>query len=130
MAERVLREGPAPLVESMIPRLFAETTRQQHPETVERLQSVMMSNDPRGIAAASLGMAERPDMTAELGRIGCPTLVIVGEQDVISPAAEMRGIAEAIPGSKYVEIPEAGHMSPMEAPAAVNAAIGAFLAGL
>jgi 3-oxoadipate enol-lactonase len=130
MAERVLREGSMPLVDSMIPRLFAETTRQQHPQTVEKLRSVMISNDPRGIAAAALGMAERPDMTAELGRIGCPTLVIVGQHDMISPPAEMRGIAEAIPGSKYVEIPEAGHMSPMEAPAAVNAAIAEFLASL
>ena len=64
MADRVLAEGPAPLVETMLPRLFCETTRQQRPEVVEGLRRVIMANSPHGIAAAALGMAERPDMTA------------------------------------------------------------------
>jgi 3-oxoadipate enol-lactonase len=130
VAKRVLSEGPTPLVESMMPRLFAEMTRLQDPQIIESLRNVMMSNDPRGIAAAALGMAERPDMTAELKQVCCPTLVIVGENDVISPPSAMRAIADAIPGSKFVQIPEVGHMAPMEAPAEVNAAISEFLAGL
>ena len=130
MAERVLREGPAPLVESMLPRLFAETTRQRQPQVIERLRSVMMSGDPRGIAAAARGMAERPDMTPMLGEIRCPTLVLVGQNDVISTPAEMRGIAAAIPGAKFVEISAAGHLAPLENAAEVNAAIAKFLAGL
>jgi len=128
MAERVLREGPAPLVETMLPNLLAETTRRQRPELVERLRSVIMAGDPRGIAAAARGMAERPDMTAALGQIGCPTLVIVGQSDVISTPAEMRGIAAAIPAADFAEIPEAGHLSPWENSAAVNATIVDFLA--
>jgi pimeloyl-ACP methyl ester carboxylesterase len=127
MAARVLCEGPAPLVESMMPRLFAPTTQQRRPAVVDGLQKVMMGNDPRGIAAAALGMAERPDMTASLSQIQCPTLVIAGQDDAISPPAEMRGMAEAIPGAKFVEIPAAGHMAPLENPARVNAAIGRFL---
>ena len=75
-----------------------------------------MAGNPRGIAAAARGMAERPDMTSALAEIGCPTLVIVGQDDVISPPAEMRAIAQAIPGAKFVEIPAAGHMSPLENP--------------
>jgi 3-oxoadipate enol-lactonase len=130
MADRVLAEGPAPLVETMLPRLFAEATRRGRPEMVEALRRVMMANSPEGIAAAACGMAVRPDMTAALGQIRCPTLVVVGQQDAISPPAEMRGIANAIPGAKYVEIPDAGHISPLENPAAVNAAILDFLATL
>jgi 3-oxoadipate enol-lactonase len=72
-------------------------------------------------------MAERPDMTAALGQIHCPTLVIVGQSDAISTPAEMRGIAEAIPESHLVEIPAAGHMTPMENAAAVNVAMAGFL---
>ena len=75
-------------------------------------------------------MAVRPDMTAALGRIRCPTLVVVGQQDAISPPAEMHGIAEAIRDAKFIEIPDAGHMSPLENTAAVNAAILDFLATL
>ena len=129
MADRVLREGPAPLVETMLPRVLGETTRRQRPDLVENVRRVMLAADPRAIAAATRGMAERPDMTASLPQIGCPTLVVVGGEDVVSPPAEMRGIAEAIPAARFVEIPAAGHLSPLEKPAAVNAAIE-FLAAL
>jgi 3-oxoadipate enol-lactonase len=130
VADRVLAEGPSPLTGAMLPRLFAEATQRQRPELVESLRRVIVSNPPEGIAAALRGMAVRPDMTASLKEITCPTLVLVGQDDAISPAAEMRGMAEAIPGATFVEIPAAGHMSPLENPAAVNAAILDFLATL
>jgi 3-oxoadipate enol-lactonase len=128
MADRVLCEGPGPLVENMLPRLFAESTRRRQPELVESLRRTMMGNDPHGIAAAARGMAERPDMTSALSEIACPTLVLAGQSDVISPPSEMRTMAEAIPGAKFVEISAAGHMAPLENPAEVNAAIASFLA--
>jgi 3-oxoadipate enol-lactonase len=128
MADRVLAEGPSAVVETMLPRLFCEATLQQRPEVVESLRRVMMGNSPEGIAAAARGMAVRPDMTPALAEIRCPTLLIAGQEDVISTTAEMRGIARAIPGAQFVEIPAAGHMSPLENPAAVNAAILDFLA--
>lgn len=130
MAERVLREGPGPLVETMLPRLFAESTQQNHPELVEALRNVMMAGDRHGIAATAHGMAERPDMTSSLGQIACPTLVLVGQHDAISPPTEMFEIAEAIPGATFVEIPAVGHMAPLENPAEVNAAMLKFLATL
>lgn len=129
-ADRVLREGPSPVLQAMLPKLVAESMAKAGPEVVEALRQMILSCDPRGIAAASRGMAERPDMTPLLGQIDCPTLVLVGQQDVISSAPEMRALAEAIPGAKFVEISQAGHMSPMENPGEVNAAIGAFLAEL
>ena len=98
MVGRVLREGPKPVADAMLPRLVCEATRRRQPKLVEAVRNTIMANDPRGIAAAALGMAERPDMTAALGRIRCPTLVIVGREDVISPPTEMRDIAAAIPG--------------------------------
>lgn len=128
MADRLHRELPTALVETMMPKLFAESTHQRHPELVSGLQQVMLSTDPRGIAAAARGMAERPDMTTSLDLIDCPTLVMVGESDVISPPGEMQGMAQAIRGSCFVEISAAGHMAPLENPAEANAAISAFLA--
>jgi pimeloyl-ACP methyl ester carboxylesterase len=130
MAARVLRDGVAPLVETMLPKLFAETTRQRQPHVIEGLRTVLEGGNPRGIAAAARGMAERPDMTAALAEIRCPMLVIVGQEDAISPPAEMGGIARAIPGAKFVVIPAAGHMSPLENPIAVNAAIAEFVSTL
>jgi 3-oxoadipate enol-lactonase len=129
-ADRVLAEGSESLIETMLPRVLGESTQRDYPRIIADLRRIMTSVSPEGIAAASLGMAERPDMTASLPQIRCPTLVIVGEEDAASPPAEMRKIAEAIPNAKFVEIPAAGHLSPMENPAAVNAAILDFLASL
>ena len=62
-----------------------------------------------------------------MSEIRCPTLVLVGAEDVASTPAEMRGMAEAIPGAKFVEIPAAGHLSPLENPPAFNAAMLEFV---
>ena len=80
------------------------------------------------LAPSARGMAERADMRPTLGAIACPTLVIVGGDDVISPPEEMVEICRAIPHGRYVEIAGAGHMSPTEVPDAVNDAILEFLA--
>jgi 3-oxoadipate enol-lactonase len=129
-AEQVLDQGSANLVAAMMPKLFAEASASESPRLVESLRLVMLENNARGTAAAALGMAQRPDVTASLCKIGCPALVIVGSQDAISTAAEMRSIADGIPGAEFVEIPDCGHMSPMEKPDEVNAAIARFIAGL
>lgn len=130
MADRVLREGSGPLAETMLPRLLGKTTQRTQPAWLERLGDGIRASEPRGFAAALRGMADRPDMTAALKQIVCPTLVIAGEEDVVSPPEEMHAMAAAIAGSKYVEIPAAGHLSPLENPAAFNAALSAFLASL
>jgi len=130
MADRVLREGNGPLVEAMLPRILSGSTARNHPRVLEALRRVMMGTSPRTVAAAQRGMARRPDMTAALARISCSTLVLVGAEDASSPPAEMRAMADAIAGARYVEIPEAGHLAPLENPAAVNAAILGCLDGI
>lgn len=129
-AQRVLAEGPAFLAETMIPKLLAPGTLQTRPDIVNTLRQMILSCNAGGVAAASRGMAERMDFTPHLAEIRCPTLVLVGSKDAISTAEEMRAMAGKIPGAKFVAIEGAGHMSPMERPAEVSAAIGAFLAEL
>jgi len=126
-ATQVEVDGPANLSATMIPKLFADRTRQQHPELVEQIKRVMISSAPEGVAAALRGMAARPDMAGELPQINVPTLVICGQQDVISPSQEMRDIAGSMPNAVFVEIANAGHMAPLEQPGAVNSAIREFL---
>ena len=67
-----------------------------------------------------------PDRTALLKELGVPTLVLAGELDTITPPGPAREMAAAIPGGRYVEIPGAGHASPIEKPKAVAAALGEF----
>lgn len=127
LADRVLTEGSRVIAESMLPRLFASRTNERNPVAVDQVRDVILAGSPRGIAAAQRGMAERPDLTASLGEIAVPTLVICGEEDAISPLAEMQSLAGQIPGSEFVPAPGAGHMAPLEQPETVNAALVSFL---
>ena len=72
-------------------------------------------------------MADRPDSTPRLAGLKLPTVVIGGAEDTLTPVPEMRAMAQAIAGAEFIEIAGAGHMSPMEQPAAVNAAMEKFL---
>lgn len=130
-AQRVLAEGAQIVADAMLPKLFYRPAGQteQEPDYVRQTRDVMLATNPQGIAAALRGMAQRPDVTGQLGQIRVPTLVLCGEHDAISPAAEMRKIAEGIPDARYVEIAGAGHMAPLEKLAEVNAAMLTFLVG-
>jgi len=126
-AERVLREGPGVLADTMLERLFAPATSAQRPELVEAVRRTILNTSAAGAAAALRGMAERLDMTDQLGQIDVPTQVVCGQYDVISPVVEMQALASRVAGSQFTVIPDAGHMSPLENPAAVNAAIRSLL---
>lgn len=130
MAENVADWGSERVAEMMAPKLFSPHALSTRPELMEDLRRVVGGTAPATIAAAQRGLAARPDVTAQLPAIQLPTLIVVGELDAISSAAEMRTIADAIPGAVFVEIPDAGHMTTVEKPAAVNAAIKEFLARL
>jgi 3-oxoadipate enol-lactonase len=127
-AQKVLAEGAQVIVDAMLPKLFALESFDKLPDVVKATRKVMLDTKPEGIAAALRGMAERPDVTAELKNIDVPVLVLCGEQDVISPPSEMRVIAEKLPNARFVSIAGAGHMSPLEKPAEVNGAMRTFLA--
>jgi pimeloyl-ACP methyl ester carboxylesterase len=72
-------------------------------------------------------LLQRPDASAVLAQVRCPTLLLCGEQDHWSPPAQHREMQQLIPGSELVLVPEAGHMAPMERPAAVTAALLSWL---
>jgi pimeloyl-ACP methyl ester carboxylesterase len=127
-ARTVLRAGhPGSMMESMIPRLFGKATLERYPQRVGPMLAVMERTSALGIAGALRGMAIRPDRRADLGSIAIPTLVLTGENDVISPPAEAREIAQALPDAQLEVIHAAGHLAPYENPAAVNKAILRFL---
>ena len=130
LAGRLEREGNQFLADTMPPRLLAPATLDGKPEVVERLRQIILAGDPVGYAATSRGLAERPNFTLLLSQIDCPALLLVGRQDAISTAAEMNAMARAIPAARIVEIPNAGHVTPMEAPAEVTAAMQQFLGSL
>jgi pimeloyl-ACP methyl ester carboxylesterase len=128
MAENVAEWGSDRVAEMMGPKLVAPAAYIANSKVVAELRRVVTSTSPAAIAAAQRGLAARPDMTSFLPKIAVPTLVLVGVEDAISPPAEMQAIAAAIPGAQYVVIHNSGHMTTMENPAAVNAALTRFIA--
>jgi pimeloyl-ACP methyl ester carboxylesterase len=69
----------------------------------------------------------RPDNRPLLASIRCPTLVLVGREDALTPVDLAREIAAGIPGAKLKIVPDCGHLSTLERPAAVNRALRQWL---
>ncbi|MGI9102158.1 MAG: alpha/beta fold hydrolase [Terriglobales bacterium] len=113
-ADDVEKHGVEPFVDSMIPKLLGETTRTARPDLVEQARSMMMKMTPAGVAAAQRGMAERPDSVPTLTTIGVPTLVITGEEDLLTGAAEAEILHRGIANSTLQVIPRAGHYAVFE----------------
>jgi pimeloyl-ACP methyl ester carboxylesterase len=130
MAQKVLKEGAAVAADAMIPKLLAAGRPERDPELARRVREIILRNDPCGIAAAQLGMAERAEWRPRLAGIKLPMLALVGEHDVLTPPAEAREMVAAVPGARLIELPDAGHSSPMESPEAVSTALLEFLAAV
>lgn len=130
LADDVVVLGPEVVVKAMLPKLVAPGFRVREPQWIEEIRQVMLGTNTHGIAAASRGMAERADARTWLAQIDCPALVLVGEQDVISPPTEMSEIASALPHATFHVIPNSGHLAPLENPAITNVMLRSFLTGL
>ena len=122
-AQEVLAKGPAALL-PLVDRLLGPAAG---PELRARVSRWIAGGSPEAQAAALRGMALRPDGRDILARFGGPVLVVVGTDDVLTPPAKARAMADLLPGAELVEIPGAGHLANLEAPAAFNAALGRFL---
>jgi len=126
MAEVAFKDSASAIADLMLPKLLAPATIEQRPEIVEQVRQMILQTSTAGIVVDLVAMAARPDSTDLLSTITCPTLVIVGEDDQATPVAESQYIAQRIPGSTFVTIPQAGHLSNFEQPAAFNQALNSF----
>lgn len=128
LATKVLAEGAAAAAEALLPKLVGETTHRERPDLVAGLRERILATRPQAIANALHGLAARADSRETLPTIAVPTLVLVGAEDVLTPPPEAATMAAAIPRARLDVIPRAGHLANLESPAAVNAALRAFLA--
>ncbi len=119
--------GVAAIAEGTARRLLGETSCREQPDLVEAVRTLILRNGPDGIIAAQTAIKQRPDATPGLAAIACPTLVVWGEEDTVTPLADSEALALGVPGASLVRLPAAGHLSNLEAPMAFTAALGAFL---
>ncbi|HEY0729350.1 MAG TPA: alpha/beta fold hydrolase [Pyrinomonadaceae bacterium] len=113
-AEKALAEGMAGIADAMLPKLLTPDTVSKHPEVVKRVRDMMLKTKPEGAAGALLGMAERDDQTSLLSQISCPTLILVGREDPITPVQDSEKMHREIEGSRLVVIENASHVSNLE----------------
>jgi len=128
MLALVREKGASAVADQMLPRLLGETTRRERPEVVERTRALMLASSPEAIAGAIVALRDRADSTPLLETIHCPTLIVVGAEDAITPPELSEDMRRAIPGSELVVIPQSGHLANLETPEEFNAALTRFLA--
>jgi 3-oxoadipate enol-lactonase len=116
--------GSAAYLAASLPRLLSP---QAPPALVSHVRG-RAETRAASLRAGIEALRDRPDRSAELGAIACPTLVLCGAEDQVTPAAEMRQMAAAIAGARFVAIAGAGHLSHVEAPGIFLQAVTAFLA--
>jgi pimeloyl-ACP methyl ester carboxylesterase len=127
---QVAAEGVGPFVEGSLKSLPGATTRETRPEVMDRLREIMQAATPEWVIAVLEAMKRRPDSTPELATLDRPTLVLVGEEDTVTPLEAAEDMQRRLPHARLAVIPKAGHLSNLEDPDAFNAELRSFLEGL
>jgi len=131
LAQLVRVVGPGPFTGVAVKELFGHTTR-HNPAQRAMLDEwkAKLRRRPRNVAEALLGVMARSAVSPdELRTIGCPTLVIAGEDDTPQPVPNSERLAAFIPGARLVRVPGCGHSSSLEAPEAVIKAMRELIVG-
>jgi pimeloyl-ACP methyl ester carboxylesterase len=123
-AELVAEKGMQPLYETLGPKVVGSSPSV---EVQDKIKEMFLNTAPEVAAADSLAMRDRADSTGDLASIKVPVLWMHGEEDTLMPLEGARASAEKLSDATFVSIPKGGHVSPMENPEAVNAAITNFL---
>jgi len=130
LAEKARARGASAVAQELVARVLGPGTRQKMPKVVREVTEMIERQPVAGIVGALRALRERPDSTPLLSKISVPVMVVAGDADQITPAAGMREMADAIPGARFIQIRDAGHLTPLEQPVAVNTALAGFLAEL
>jgi len=129
IARTALEERSARVVvDDVLPTLLGETTRKQRPHVEQAVRSLVGNAPPEAIAWAQRAMGARPDSFDVLRALTVPTLVVVGDEDRVSPLTDARAMAEAAPVGRLAVLAGAGHLSAMETPELFSTSVGAFVA--
>ncbi len=129
-ANDVLERGTEPFLETMVPRLLGKTTRETRPDLVDGALRMMRKMSPDDVAQVQRGMAERPDSVATLNTINVPTLLVTGDEDILTGVNEAGLMRQHVASSELRVIPKAGHYAPREQPEEAARLLRQFLDGL
>ena len=126
-AKNAIEKGLHWVADEMTPKLLRP---QPDPAAVREVRHLIGQGTPAGVGSAQRGMARRPDSTPTLATITCPTLVVVGAEDTLTPPSEAEKMVAGIKGARLAKIAGAGHMPNLEATAEFDRVLLDFAAGL
>ena len=124
------REGSSGVARDMMPKLLGRTTLDERPDVEPVVRQLIKQHPSAALRGAIQRMMLRSDSTATLRELAVPTLIVVGEEDVLTPPDEARKMAEATAKSQLVVLPRAGHLPNLEQPARFNETLSTFLSQL
>jgi pimeloyl-ACP methyl ester carboxylesterase len=130
LVEVARARGSGTVAEMQIASMVGETTRRRRPEVVETVRAMMAAAPADGIVGALEAMMARPDSTSTLSTIDVPTLIVVGEEDALTPPSDAQSMHDRIRGSRLEVIAQAGHICNLERPAAFNHVVSEFVEGV
>jgi pimeloyl-ACP methyl ester carboxylesterase len=116
------------VVEQLFP-LFVHHDRHGDASLKRIVHAMAAETGPEAFVRQQKAIMSRPDARPLLGSIACPTLVLVGEGDELTPPTLSEEIAAGIAGARLIKVPDSGHLSTLEQPAAVNAALAEWMGG-
>jgi pimeloyl-ACP methyl ester carboxylesterase len=122
--------GSIAVAEAQIAGMVGKSSRRKRPDLVDGIRAMMANAPVEGIVGALGALMERPDSTPTLATIDVPTLIVVGDEDVLTPPSESRAMHAAIAHSRLEILEQAGHVSNIERPAAFNHVVSEFLGAL
>ena len=121
-------KGAEAVTETLLPKVLGRSTRTGASLTVERVRGMMSSTPVPGLVGALAAMRDRPDSTPLLAELAdVPTLILVGDEDELTPPEVARAMADRIPGARLVVVPGSGHLPPVERPVETTRALQEFL---
>lgn len=123
LADEVEDSGTVAAVRPMAAAVLGETSRAAQSDLERRLEALIDEQPPAGVAWSQRAMAARPDRTEVLTRFAGPALVLVGDEDRVTPRATAEHMASSLSDVRLVVVPRAGHLSAIENPGAVADAV-------
>lgn len=126
-AADVMERGTEAFFESVVPKLIGKTTQLSRPDLVEGALRMMRKMSPEDVAQVQRGMAERPDSVETLRTVNVPTMIVTGDEDILTGTAEAEFMRNKIAGSQLKVIAKAGHYSPWERPEEVSKILRQFV---
>jgi 3-oxoadipate enol-lactonase len=122
--ELIRRDGLTPFVDDLVPKLVGPETSGV---TTAEIINLAMEQKPESVVAALQAMRNRPDSADLLSTLDLPTLIMVGEHDLLTPQTEAEAMTAAMPDASLRVIQGAGHLSSIERPEAFTTGMANFL---